>query len=88
MIYNLKNITYIFILKLKNKFLEKSVSAMFRDKVLILLKDKRFLKFFIIGERRGTTANGGESSRTAICRSFFEFTNGQNSILKLRNCIF
>jgi hypothetical protein len=31
-----------------------------------LLKDKRFLKFFIIGERRRTTAGGGESMRTAV----------------------
>jgi hypothetical protein len=31
-------------------------------------------------ERWRTLANECESSRTAICRSFFEVTNGQNSI--------
>ena len=54
---------------------------LFREKVLILLKDKRFLKFLTIGERWRTAANGGEPLRTAICRSFFEVTNGQNSII-------
>jgi hypothetical protein len=38
---------------------------LFREKVLILLKDKRFLKFLIIGEGWRTAANGGERSRTA-----------------------
>ena len=31
-------------------------------------------------ERWRTTANGVERSRTTICRSFFDVTNGQNSI--------
>jgi hypothetical protein len=63
---------------------------LFRKKALILLKDKCNFKFLIIGERRRTTANGGEPFRTVanalegprtnICRSFFEVTNGQNSI--------
>jgi hypothetical protein len=37
---------------------------LFREKVLILLKDKRFLKILIIGERWRTTANGDERLRT------------------------
>jgi hypothetical protein len=33
------------------------------------------------GESLRTAANGCKSSRMAICRSFFEVTNGQNSKL-------
>ena len=36
-------------------------------------------------ERRWSTENGCESSQTAICRSFFEVTNGQKSTLE---CVF
>jgi hypothetical protein len=48
----------IFILKIKIFALEKSVCVqLFREKVLILLKDKRNFKFLII-------ANGGKPLRT------------------------
>jgi hypothetical protein len=36
---------------------------LFREKVLILLKDKHFSKFLIIDERRQTGANGCELPR-------------------------
>jgi hypothetical protein len=56
-----------------------------REKILILFKDKRFFKFLIIGERQRTTTNGREPLRTAICRSFFEASNGQNSRISIKN---
>jgi hypothetical protein len=38
---------------------------LFRGKILILVKNKSFLKFLIIVEWRRTSVNGGEHSRTS-----------------------
>jgi hypothetical protein len=50
-----------FYLKKKKKICKKNLcERLLREKILILLKDKRFFKFLIKGERRPTTANGGD----------------------------
>jgi hypothetical protein len=61
-----KNIysSLIFILKLKKISLKNFCAQFLQGKVLISPKDERFLKFLIIGERKRTTANGGELLRT------------------------
>jgi hypothetical protein len=80
MIKNLKIITYFYIKNKKNFACKTCVCSFFGIRSLFVSKISVFL---IIGERWRTTANGCESSRTAIRRSFFEFTNGQISSLNL-----